>query len=113
MRGRNRRRGQGMRTGGRIQASGVSGGLLQSRSGNGVSCTVAGFVASVRTEACKGCKECASVCPGGAISFDSEKKAVVDPASCFGCGVCARVCPTGAVEMIPRAGGDGNLRGSE
>jgi len=47
---------------------------------------------------CKGCGECAQVCPDNAIEI-IEKKATIDYNGCTCCGVCDRVCPVDALEI--------------
>ena len=59
--------------------------------------------------ACAHCKECISVCPKGAISWQKaeatagEKTLVIDLKKCVGCGRCARQCEGGALVMKPCA----------
>lgn len=50
--------------------------------------------------ACKGCGKCMSVCPAGALSYNSEHKAQVDSAKCLTCGYCTPVCPEFAIRFI-------------
>lgn len=50
-------------------------------------------------ERCKGCGECAKVCPVGAI--DPAKPNTTDTALCVGCMRCAAVCPAGARAADP------------
>ena len=49
---------------------------------------------------CRGCiaHRCASVCPRGAISFDENHHAHIDPDKCINCGKCASVCPYSAIQ---------------
>lgn len=51
------------------------------------------------TNACRGClaHRCEDVCKFGAISFDSNQKAVIDKSKCKECGACSRVCPYSAI----------------
>lgn len=49
---------------------------------------------------CRGCiaHRCSSVCPRGAISFDADHHAHIDPDKCVNCGKCASVCPYSAIQ---------------
>ncbi len=49
---------------------------------------------------CRGCiaHRCASNCPRGAISFDENHHAHIDPDKCINCGKCASVCPYSAIQ---------------
>lgn len=49
---------------------------------------------------CRGCiaHRCASVCPRGAISFDENHHAHINPDKCINCGKCASVCPYSAIQ---------------
>ena len=53
---------------------------------------------------CRGCiaHRCASVCPRGAISFDENHHATIDPDKCVNCGKCASVCPYSAIQNHTR-----------
>lgn len=59
-------------------------------------CPVGGYEV---TNACRGClaHRCEAVCPKGAISFDDQKRAVIDKEKCIECGLCASVCPYNAI----------------
>lgn len=54
--------------------------------------------------ACRGClaHRCQAACPRGAISFDQDKKAHIDPDKCVQCGKCASVCPYNAITSRKR-----------
>lgn len=39
------------------------------------------------------CGICVDACPYGALSFDDERRPVVDDSKCNGCGECVRICP--------------------
>jgi heterodisulfide reductase subunit A len=55
-------------------------------------------VASIREEACSGCRICNDLCPFGAISFAApEKKSRINGIQCKGCGTCVAACPAGAI----------------
>ncbi len=59
-------------------------------------CPVSGYVV---TDACRGCiaHRCAQVCRRNAITFDENKKAIIDKSKCVECGMCAKVCPYTAI----------------
>lgn len=48
---------------------------------------------------CRGCisHPCQEVCKFGAISFNKEQRAYIDPDKCKECGKCKTVCPYGAI----------------
>lgn len=48
---------------------------------------------------CISCGTCVSICPVGAISFDSDAKAVIDKTKCIHCGACEASCPVGAIKL--------------
>ena len=56
------------------------------------------------TESCRGCvaHRCEAACPRGAISFDKNQKAKIDPDKCVECGKCAAVCPYHAIKNHKR-----------
>lgn len=59
-------------------------------------CPVGGYEV---TNACRGCiaHRCQDACKKGAISFDSNQKAIIDKTKCVECGMCAKVCPYSAI----------------
>ena len=58
------------------------------------------YTAHISEEKCSGCKTCVSLCPYGAIAFNSEKlKAEVNEILCKGCGTCVAACPSGSIEQ--------------
>jgi len=64
-------------------------------------CPVSGFRVGPD---CRGCiaHRCSSVCPRGAISFDENHHAHIDPDKCINCGKCASVCPYSAIQSHVR-----------
>jgi ferredoxin len=64
------------------------------------------FLPAVDRQACKGCGQCAQVCPAAAITLTTaragHKLAALNEDVCLGCGLCAKVCPTGAVRLKAR-----------
>ncbi len=64
-------------------------------------CPVGGYEV---TNACRGClaHRCEDACRKGAISFDSQQKAVIDKNKCVECGMCAKVCPYSAIHSTKR-----------
>ena len=60
------------------------------------SCREQRFIVS---ELCRGCvsHKCMESCRFGAITFDKNKKAVIDPSKCKECGACRKACPYQAI----------------
>ena len=60
----------------------------------------------MRTELCKGCFLCVSVCPVGALSpsgvlgAKGYEIAKVDQEKCIQCGSCYRMCPDYVFEVL-------------
>jgi NAD-dependent dihydropyrimidine dehydrogenase PreA subunit len=54
--------------------------------------------ATVDTEKCSGCGECAEACPLDAIAL-KDNVAVVDEGTCGDCGACVDVCPTESISV--------------
>lgn len=48
-------------------------------------------------EHCVGCTACLKVCPTNAITGESKKLHIIDPALCIDCGACGIVCPEPAI----------------
>jgi len=56
--------------------------------------------AYVVEEACSGCRTCVTLCPYGAIVFDSAKnRAHIQEVLCKGCGTCVAACPSGSIRQ--------------
>jgi dihydroorotate dehydrogenase/NAD-dependent dihydropyrimidine dehydrogenase PreA subunit len=53
----------------------------------------------VLSELCDGCGYCSNWCFYDAISFGSDRIAIVDKTKCDGCGLCLALCPQNAFEM--------------
>lgn len=53
------------------------------------------------TNACRGClaHRCEENCRFGAISFDQDGRAHIDPAKCKSCGACSKACPYSAIRQ--------------
>ncbi len=48
---------------------------------------------------CIGCGTCINMCPVGAISFDKNGKAKINPKICIKCKTCQGVCPVSAITI--------------
>ena len=56
------------------------------------------IVASIKEEACSGCRICNNLCPYNAIEYDAEKEVSrVISSMCKGCGTCVAACPAGVI----------------
>ncbi len=44
------------------------------------------------TDRCKGCDDCADICPVRAITGEMKEKHEIDPNRCIDCGACCNVC---------------------
>lgn len=59
-----------------------------------------------KTERCKQCALCISVCPTNAISFGDEintagyRSTVIDHEKCIACGMCYATCPDGVYSIL-------------
>ncbi|MBR3288263.1 MAG: monomeric [Lachnospiraceae bacterium] len=53
------------------------------------------------TNACRGClaHRCEENCKFGAISFDKDGRAHIDPTKCKSCGACSKACPYSAIRQ--------------
>jgi heterodisulfide reductase subunit A len=56
------------------------------------------IVATIREEACSGCKICNTLCPFNAIEYLEDKEvSYINSALCKGCGTCVAACPAMAI----------------
>ena len=53
----------------------------------------------VDKETCIGCGACVNMCPVGAIQFDENGKAQINPEVCIKCKTCEGVCPVSAITI--------------
>ncbi len=53
----------------------------------------------INKKRCISCGNCVKNCPATAISFDTDKKAIIDKERCIGCGECILLCPVQAVQI--------------
>ena len=53
----------------------------------------------VDKDTCIGCGACVSMCPVGAIQFDENGKASINPEICIKCRTCEGVCPVSAITI--------------
>lgn len=44
------------------------------------------------SDKCKGCDECAQICPVRAVSGEMKELHEIDPNRCIDCGACSKVC---------------------
>lgn len=62
----------------------------------------------IETDACYGCRVCATLCPTRALSWDEgilppyEVRLWIDPSRCTGCDVCRDLCDVGAIGIVFR-----------
>lgn len=64
-------------------------------------------IVKLRTDICKACELCASVCPNGCLEIDQEKLnakgyhpiSFVNQEACVGCSNCAVICPDGVINV--------------
>ncbi len=52
----------------------------------------------VDLDMCKKCKACLKMCAHGAITFNEDKKAIINQDKCVGCGRCIGACSFDAIE---------------
>jgi len=58
------------------------------------------LVAEINDKTCVGCQGCLTVCPYGAIGYDSDRRICqVNNILCKGCGNCASTCPSQSVSL--------------
>jgi len=48
---------------------------------------------------CNGCGDCIVQCPTGALGWEGDKAALVNPDVCIYCAACEDICPTQAIEL--------------
>ncbi|MGD9096810.1 MAG: hypothetical protein PVF97_01915 [Desulfobacterales bacterium] len=60
------------------------------------------YCAGVNPKICRGCGECLSRCPMGAIALSAAGVAVIAPGACLGCGLCATICEAAAIDLRRR-----------
>jgi heterodisulfide reductase subunit A-like polyferredoxin len=60
---------------------------------------VGGPVAEVNEDLCVACLTCLRVCPFSVPRINEHHFAQIDPAACRGCGNCASACPQGAIQV--------------
>jgi len=56
----------------------------------------------VDQEKCVGCRMCLTVCPFGAISYDTGRRRITKCELCGGDPQCVRFCHTGALRFVPK-----------
>jgi ferredoxin len=74
-------------------------GAMQAWQGDTPMLASSGYVSQVQPSLCRGCGDCAEICPFGAISVRSELS-VIDEDACMGCGVCVDKCKKGALSLV-------------
>ncbi|MBI5585294.1 MAG: FAD-dependent oxidoreductase [Deltaproteobacteria bacterium] len=60
---------------------------------------VGGPVAEVNEDLCVACLTCLRICPISVPRINERHFAQIDPAACRGCGNCASSCPQGAIQV--------------
>ena len=56
--------------------------------------------AAIDEDSCSGCRICESLCPYGALEFDTEEKTMkIQQVLCKGCGTCGAACPSASITM--------------
>ncbi len=56
-------------------------------------------MASIHSNDCIGCGNCADVCRFDAVKVDTDGKYIIDETACEGCGVCVWSCPVNAIDF--------------
>ncbi|MDR1477263.1 MAG: DUF362 domain-containing protein, partial [Rickettsiales bacterium] len=51
----------------------------------------------VSRDVCRRCRQCVKICANGAISYDADGYALIDPSKCVGCGRCIGWCNFNAI----------------
>ncbi len=64
------------------------------------------FIVQFRSDKCKGCELCLTVCPKQIISMSNHVNSkgycpaeIKDMSGCIGCTSCALICPDGAISI--------------
>jgi len=63
------------------------------------------WVARLDQEACTSCRQCASLCPFGALAAqgqNGDRRVTLDTEACWGCGICRRACASDALSLVDR-----------
>jgi ferredoxin len=58
-----------------------------------------GYVSRVQVELCRGCGDCAAICPFDAIVVQ-DGRTEIEVEACMGCGVCVDRCAQGALSLV-------------
>jgi 4Fe-4S ferredoxin len=85
--------------------------MVELESGKKAKVYMKGTIEIVASECNVGCKNCADICPSGAIvakpdiisknksEWEQDLKMEIYPSKCIYCGACDAVCPTGALKL--------------
>ena len=57
---------------------------------------------TIDPDRCMGCGSCLTVCPFGAISYDSDRRQIMKCELCGGDPQCVKFCQTGALQFVPK-----------
>ena len=53
----------------------------------------------IQPDVCRGCGQCAEVCPGNLIKLEDGKAVIWRPEDCWGCTSCLKECAFGAIRF--------------